>query len=57
VYYTTVIPEKQASFKAGKEAVINYIKENCQSTIAKTQRDKLKSGKISFIPICNQNAL
>jgi hypothetical protein len=47
-YYITVIPEKQASFKAGKEEVINYLKENCQSTIAKTQRGKLKPGKISF---------
>jgi hypothetical protein len=48
-YYITVIPEKEASYMLGKQAVINYLKESCASTIAKIERGYLKSGKAHFI--------
>lgn len=48
IYYITVIPEKEASYMGGKEAIINYLKENCESTIAKIERGNLKPGKAHF---------
>jgi hypothetical protein len=47
-YYITVIPEKEASYFGGKEALINYLKENSKPTIAKTDKGNLKSGKAHF---------
>ena len=47
-YYMTVIPEQQATYKAGNKTFIDFLKTNCQPTIAKVQRGNLKSGKISF---------
>ncbi len=48
VYYISVIPEKEASYKTEKIALINYLKKNSQPTIAKVKRGNLKSGIISF---------
>ena len=47
-YYMTVIPEQQATYKAGNMAFINFLTTNCQPTIAKVQKGNLKSGNISF---------
>ena len=47
-YYMTVIPEQQATYKAGNEALIDFLTSKCQPTIAKIQSGNLKSGKISF---------
>ena len=47
-YYITVTPEKEASYLGGKEALINYLTVNCASTISKTERGNLKSGKAHF---------
>lgn len=47
-YYMTIVPEQQASYQAGTNAFINFLRTNCQPTIAKVQKGNLKSGKISF---------
>ncbi|MDG1477535.1 MAG: hypothetical protein P8Q14_10345 [Vicingaceae bacterium] len=47
-YYITVIPEKEANYIGGKEALINYLKEGCASTIAKIEKGNLTAGKIRF---------
>ena len=44
----TVVPENQASYKAGNNAFIDFLKAKCQPTIAKVQKGNLKSGMISF---------
>ena len=48
-YNMTVVPEHQATYKAGNESFIDYLTTECQATIAKVQSGNLKSGKISFI--------
>ncbi len=47
-YYMTVVPEQQATYKAGNMAFINFLSTECQPTIAKLQKGNLKSGNISF---------
>ena len=47
-YNMAVVPETQATYKAGNDALIDYLSTKCQSTIAKVQRGNLKSGNISF---------
>jgi hypothetical protein len=47
-YYITVVPEKEASYIYGSRAIINYLKNNSQSTIDKIEKGNLKSGKINF---------
>lgn len=47
-YYFTIIPETEASYLGGKDAIINYLKKNSEATIAKTEKGNLKSGKARF---------
>lgn len=49
IYYITTVPEKEAQYKGGKSAMINYLKENSKKEVANTTKDQLKSGKVSFI--------
>ncbi len=48
VYYVTVIPEKEAEFKGGKQAIINYLKQTSDYT-SMLDPKKLQSGKIEFV--------
>ena len=48
-YYLTVIPEKEAMYEGGMEALIDYLKVNSKEQIAIVQEDQLKSGMVSFI--------
>jgi hypothetical protein len=47
-YSMTVVPENQATYRVGNEALINFLSTKCQSTIDKVERGHLKSGNISF---------
>lgn len=48
VYYLTVIPEKEAVFTSGQDALIEYLKENSKEKRVFLDRDKLKPGKVTF---------
>lgn len=48
VYYLTVVPEKEAQFKDGQAALMNYLKENSKKDIAVVMNGKLKPGKAYF---------
>ena len=48
IYYMTVVPEKQASFKKGHTALMNYLRLKSAKEVAATDVDDLKSGKIQF---------
>ena len=45
-YFMTVVPEKQAVYKEGKEALIEYLKSSAQAIIDKQEQGSLKSGNI-----------
>jgi hypothetical protein len=47
-YNIAVVPEQQASYKAGNNAFIDFLSTKCQPTINKVQKGNLKSGSISF---------
>ena len=49
VYYISVIPENEAVYASGHDALINYLKENSRKEIRIAERDQLKPGKVSFI--------
>ncbi len=49
IYYMTVVPEKQASFKKGRTALMNYLRLKSAKEVAGTDVDDLKSGKIQFM--------
>ena len=46
--HLTMIPEKQAEYTQGKDALINYLKENSKAEVATVQEDKLRPAKIYF---------
>lgn len=46
--HLTVIPEKEASYVNGKDALIKYLKENSKEKTAIVEQDKLQPGKVSF---------
>ncbi len=48
VYYLTVIPEKEAEYTSGHDALIAYLKENSKEKTAIIKEDKLQPGKVSF---------
>lgn len=48
VYYMTVVPEKEAEYTNGQDAVIEYIKENLKDKTTIITEDKLKPGRVSF---------
>ena len=47
-YYITIIPEKEAEFTSGHDALIEYLKENSKEKTAIIKKDKLQPGKVSF---------
>ena len=49
VYYITIVPEKEAEFKDGQNALIDYLKKNSTETVASVNKDQLKPGKVRFI--------
>lgn len=48
-YYITITPEREATFVAGHESLISYLKENSLLKVALVDNSKLKPGKISFV--------
>ena len=48
VYYLTVIPEKEAAYASGHDALIAYLKENSKDKTAIIKEDKLQPGKVNF---------
>ena len=49
VYYTSILPEKAASYSLGYEALIDYLKEESATDIGIIEEDKLKPGRFNFI--------
>ena len=49
VYYITIVPEKEAVFKDGHQALIDYLKKNSKEEVASISKDKLEPGKVRFI--------
>jgi len=48
VYYLTIIPEKEAEYTSGHDALIAYLKENSKEKTAIIKEDKLQPGKVQF---------
>lgn len=46
--YLAVIPEKQAEYEGGRDALMEYLKENSREARASQQMDKLKPFKLFF---------
>lgn len=46
--HLTIVPEKQATYKNGKDALKKYLKENSQESRANVQVDKLQPAKLFF---------
>ncbi len=46
--YLTIVPETQAVYGNGNDALINYLKENSKEETVKVQEDKLQPGKLYF---------
>jgi hypothetical protein len=49
VYYFTVIPEKEAEYPSGHDAIISYVQEHIQEYTYFIKDEKLKAGRVSFI--------
>ena len=47
-YYLTVVPEKEAEYTAGTDALISYLRENSKSATAIIRKDKLQPGRVLF---------
>lgn len=48
VYYMTVVPETEATYEMGIDALVYYLKENSKQAIEGVKKEKLKPGKIRF---------
>ena len=48
VYWMTIVPEKEAEYTDGHDALIEYLKENSKEKTAIIKQDKLQPGKVSF---------
>lgn len=48
VYYVTVIPEQQATFEGGNDALLAYLKKNSREEVSAVKNTSLKPGKIRF---------
>lgn len=48
VFYVTAIPEKEAEFKEGHLALMNYLEENSTEQTKDLNLDQLKPGKVHF---------
>lgn len=46
--YVSVVPQEEAKFMEGDDALIQYLKENSKALTTNIYRDKLKSGQFSF---------
>ena len=46
--YLTIVPEKQAEYVKGNDALIEYLKENSKEKTEIVQENKLKPGKLYF---------
>lgn len=49
VYYMTVIPETEAEYRDGHDALIDYLKENSKSEAVSVDMRQLQPGKVNFI--------
>ncbi|MBT8220169.1 MAG: hypothetical protein KJP00_10100 [Bacteroidia bacterium] len=47
-YFITIIPENDAQFPGGRNALISYLKENSKDVITGIDKNQLQPGKISF---------
>ena len=47
--HITVVPEQQATYVDGKEALLNYLKENSKAAMHVIENDKLNAVKFSFM--------
>jgi len=48
VYYMTIIPEKEAEYVIGYNALTEYLKKNSKEKTVIINQDKLRPGKVSF---------
>ena len=48
-YFMSVVPENQAKYLDGDEALISYLKENSKAIVSDIERDKVQPGKFDFI--------
>ncbi|MCP9769788.1 hypothetical protein EGI22_17930 [Lacihabitans sp. LS3-19] len=48
-HYLTIVPEKVAEYSLGKEAFIDFIRKNTVSETQNIKKDKIGSGRISFV--------
>ncbi|MFS4491944.1 energy transducer TonB [Maribacter sp. 2308TA10-17] len=46
--HITIVPEKQAEYVPGKNALITYLRENSKEAIIDVQKDKLRPAKLYF---------
>ena len=47
-YYLTIVPEKEATYATGHEALIKYLKENSKEKATEISMDQLQPGKVAF---------
>ncbi len=47
-YYLTVIPEKEAEYTAGYDALISYLRKKSKKATSIIQEDKLQPGQVNF---------
>ena len=47
-YFITIVPEKEAEFVNGHDALIDYLKQGSKEKTAIIKKDKLQPGKVSF---------
>ena len=47
-YYLTVVPEKEAEYATGKDALITYLRENSIAATSIIQEDKIEPGMVNF---------
>lgn len=48
VYYVSIIPEKEASYTGGKQALIKFLKNECKNKVGIIKKDGLKPGRVRF---------
>ncbi len=48
VYYISVVPEKQAEYSLGSDALLQYLRDNSQKEIDRMSGDRLQPGRIQF---------
>ena len=46
--YLTIVPEKQATYKKGKESFLKYLRSNNRKNLATLESDKLRLAKLYF---------